>query len=238
VGLLLRDGVYQTRIRLGELQPDYWSDEEIIYDLNHAAQDLCSSAGNLTDFRKVPFPEGVQEVALDVAVDQIISVSYYSGQLFQIPALNEAAQVQVANQVTGIPIAWYTKTATRVLSPQGVSGDIMPSSLTPSNQTGQDYVTVLGLWPLPIAPYEINLSFVAFHPFVTKPLDPMAVDARFARTWVAYAVARGKEKESAFEEAQYFQAQYDAGKQEFMPTLARGSSSVIFVDQNPSIYND
>jgi hypothetical protein len=90
---------------------------------------------------------------------------------------------------------------------------------------------------------------------MNTPLSPCAVPARFSKGWVAYAIARCKEKESALDEAAYYDKIYEKAKEdmrlygitmkqlktpptyggEAWPSLARGSSSIIFIDQSPQL---
>ena len=260
MGLSLRDGVYQARTLLGEQIPNYWYTNDLIYHLNWAAQDLCSEAQCLETLFQTTYPGGTEEVALPVWVDKVLGVAVFSGQLFQLQALDDYSDAQVASRVGNIPQLFYTKIGVNVMSPQG----------TPSNPTGNivavpvlsrpeatDNTTVLGLWPFPGADMPVSIWCTRSHPWVDTPEAPVLIPSRFAMTWIAYAVARGKEKESMLDEAQYWQAKYDAGRQELVnyfimrkqsktgpsyggrawPTLARGSSSVIFIDSNPGLVN-
>lgn len=110
---------------------------------------------------------------------------------------------------------------------------------------------------IPSSNYDTTVWCTRFHPFMSNPQSICAIPARYSRAWIAYAVARAKEKESALEEAAYYQAQYEQGKRDFVqycvshkqlktpptyggtawPSLARGSSSIIFIDQNPQAIN-
>jgi hypothetical protein len=221
---------------------------------------MCSEAQNLEAFFPTTYPALTQEVAMPPWVDKILGVAVFSGQLFQLQAVDDYADVQIANRVGGIPMCFYTKIGALTLSPQGTpanqTGDIVPVPiLHPPAAT--DAATVLGLWPVPSQNMPTQIWCSRMHPFQTKPLDPIYIPARFADAWLSYAVARGKEKESMLDEAQYYQAKYEKGRQAMtdyfvmrkqlktMPTyggsnfpmMARGSSSVIFVDQSPSLIN-
>lgn len=266
MSLTLRDIVYQVRVKLGELIPNFWSDADIIYDVNCGLKDMCSAAQNLETAVQFTWPNQpgtttpMQESPLQPNVDQIIGVGIYSGQFFQLNAL-DASDVQIANKVQGIPIGFYTRTDTKILTPQGNvntnTGDIQLVPLVPANPQGQDYTTVLGMWPVPLTNYDTTVWYTQTHPFVTKPLDSVAVPDRFQQFIVAYAVARSKEKESALDEAKYYDLKYEQGKQAMVdyyishkqlrtfpqyggttwPSLARGSSSIIFIDQSPTAIN-
>jgi hypothetical protein len=269
MGLTLADGVHQTRVKLGELIPNFWNDEDIVYDLNYAAQDMCSEAQYLEQpvqflWPNVPgTPAGtvnpIQEAALQPWVDQVLRVSIYSGQAFELQAV-DAADVQVATKVGNIPLLFYTRTGSTLLSPQGAgnnSGDFSIFPVEPQLANTPEFSTILGLWPVPSSNYDTTIWVTRFHPQMTNPLDICAVPARYSQNWIAYAVARAKEKESAIDEAAYYQGIYEKGKKDFnlyctmhkqlktppsyggtaWPSLARGSSSIIFIDQNPGALN-
>jgi hypothetical protein len=267
MGLTLRDGIYQTRTRIGELIANFWVDEDIIYDLNYAAQDMCSEAQYLETAVQFLWPNvpgtnvPIQEAPLQPWVDQILSVAIYSGQLFQLQCV-DAADVQIASRVGNIPLLFYTKTGSTIMSPQGTSGqpgsgDISLLPVMPALPNTPEFTTVLGLWPIPSSNYDTTIWCTRFHPFMDNPLSICAIPARYSQGWIAYAVARCKEKESAFDEATYYQGIYDKHKAEFVqycishkqlktpptyggtvwPSLARGSSSIIFIDQQPTAIN-
>lgn len=269
MGLTLRDGVYRTRVALGEQIPNFWNDSDIIYDLNEAAQDMCSEAQYLEVPVQFLWPNvpgtapgvsnPVQEAALQPWVDQILRVAIYSGQLFELQAV-DASDVQVASKVGNIPLLFYTRTGSQYLSPQGAgnnTGDISVFPVQPQLTTQAEPTTVLGLWPVPSANYDTTIWCTRFHPWMDSPQDICSVPRRYAKAWYSYAIARAKEKESALDEAAYYQAIYEKGKVDFVqycishkqlktppsyggtawPSLARGSSSIIFIDQNPGLIN-
>src|SRR5438876_9255449 len=72
----LRDGVLAVRQRIGELQPWFWSDAEIIQELNTSARRMTSAAQSLQSvatFTATKAADGGwnQEYALPLDVDQI-----------------------------------------------------------------------------------------------------------------------------------------------------------------------
>lgn len=258
-GLTLRDGVQRTRLRLGEKKPQYWSNAEIISHLNFGAKQLTGAAQNLETVVQNTMPENQQEVALPLLVDQIFAVKVYSGQLFDLEQ-GSPESVQIASRVGGIPILFYTKTASQTMSPQGTaadeSSDITVVPLQPQ-AGGADFYTILGLWPIVSQDTEYTVMCTRVHPWMDKPLDPCGIPQQFADTWTAYACMRCLEKQRAYDEAGYYKQEYEQGKQQFIdyamssnqlrspldyggdtwPSMARGSSSVIFLDQNPGLYN-
>lgn len=260
MGLVLRDGVYQVRSFLGEQIANYWYTTDLIYHLNWAAQDMCSEAQCLETIHKLTYPSGAQEVVLPSHLDKVLAVGVYSGQFFQLEAADDWTDVQVANKASGIPQLFYTKVGTDYMSPLGgnsasnATADITPIQITQAPNTTGDY-TVLGLWPQPITNTPVSVWATRFHPWVTQPMSPILIPSRFAQGWYAYGVAMGKRKESMYDEADYWEGIYQRERKAFVdywiqrkqlktvpsyggsawPTLARGSSSVIFVDQSPGI---
>lgn len=258
MGLTLQNGVYMARQMLGEQIPEYWYTNDLIYHLNWAAQDMCGEAQSLETIFQTYYPAQTQEVAMPQWVDRILGVAVFSGQLFQLEALDDYADGQFANRFTGIPYNYYSKVGTPYLSPQGIpggaTGDIFPVPIL-QGVTATDDTTVLGLVPQPASTLHTSIWCTRFHPFCTKPQDVIHVPARYADGWYSYAIARGKEKESMLDEAIYYQAKYDKAKEDLVnqavrrrltksgptyggatwPMFTRGSSSIIFIDQNPGI---
>jgi hypothetical protein len=258
----LIDGVYGVRTKLGEQNPNYWSTEDIIYDLNWGLKEMCSAAQNLETAIQFPWPNvagttnPIQEAPLRPWVDQILSVAIYAGQLFQLQYM-EATDVQVATRVGNIPLGFYTRTDTREEVPQGAGATTGDLSVIPIPGQATDFQTVLGLWPVPSSNYDTTVTCTKFHPWVTNPTTPLGIPDQFMQGLIAYGVARAKEKESAFDESAYYDKIYQMYKQKMIdyyinhkqlrtfpqyggtswPSLARGSSSIIFVDQNPALFN-
>ena len=205
-----------------------------------------------------------QENMLPVNLDQVLWVGFYAGQFFQLKPL-EQSSVLVANKVQGIPIGFYTRTDTQQQLTQGggatgagmTTGDMFISDFKPNPAIGKDYFTALGLWPIPQSITDITISATRFHEWVEKPTDRCGIPRRFITGPAFYAMWNCKLKQENMDVAQYYQAQYDKIKRQMndyyvfckqmvappewggsaWPTLTRGSSSVIFVDQNPGLMN-
>lgn len=260
MSLTLQQVFNNTRQKLGELNPLYWSDAEIILTINQVIQEMCSEAQSLETVEQIPWPALTQEQPLKVWFENVSDVSIYMGQLFQLQPLEDFSDVQVANRTSGIPVAYYTKVGTNVMSPQGTPGNQTPDIvLQPQHRAPNpdEMLTILGLWPMPSQTASVTVWGTRFHKWVQEPQDPVYIPMRFLDVIVAGAVADGKEKESMLDEAQYYEGKYQAGLQKFKeyaiqrrvlkslpsyganggPLLARGSSSVIYVDQNPGLYN-
>lgn len=261
----LRDIVYRARDLLGEQIPNFWKQDIVIELINEALQDMCSDAQNLETLIQFPSPtvpgntsQMAQETMLPVNLDNILWVGFYSGQFFQLQPL-EQSSVLVANKVQGIPIGFYTRTDTQQTLTQGggtnSTGDMFISDFKPNPAIGKDYFTALGLWPIPQNVTDITISCTRFHERVEKPLDRCGIPRRFIQGPISYVMWQSKLKQENMDVAQYHQAQYEKQKRAMndyyvmskqlvafpdwgmsaWPSLTRGSSSVIFVDQNPSV---
>jgi hypothetical protein len=205
-----------------------------------------------------------QETMLPVNLDQVLWVGFYAGQFFQLQPL-EQSSVLVANKVQGIPIGFYTRTDTQQVLTQGggvtpageTTGDMYISDFRPNPAIGKDYFTALGLWPIPQSVTDITISCTRFHERVEKPLDRCGIPRRFIMGPISYVMANSKLKQENMDVAASWEARYEKVKREMnnyyvfckqmvsppewggtmWPSLTRGSSSVIFVDQNPSSIN-
>lgn len=260
MGITLRSAVFSVRQKLGEMRPWLWSDEEIIESLNEAARIMCSAAQSLTGFVTFNTAQAAdgnwaQEYVLPLDVDQIVQAAYLSGTVFPLTPV-PAESVQIGGVVGGIPFYIYIREFTKFLTPQVAStGGIQ---VTPIDPNQPDARTVIGLYPIPNAVLPVYLWYQAWHPNLQFPMDMFQIPDAFKLGLVAYAVARGKEKESAFGEAQYWDGQHEKYKQAFIdwritngqeitppvysnspipPYFLRGASSVIVVAQNPSTFN-
>jgi hypothetical protein len=263
VSIALRDVVFDIRELLGEQVPNYWNPNTIIADINEALQDICSYCQNLETIIQFPWPfePGTttlsQEAKLPVHVDNIIWCGYYSGQFFQLSPLADDS-VLVANRVQGIPIGFYTRTDTKQILTQGGgnnTGDMFVVQTQPNPSNSQDYFTALGFWPIPQQQLNTTLMCTRFHEYVSKPLDRCGVPIRFKQAITNFVMWKAKRKQQAYDEAADYRNTYKEIREEMnfyyinnkqlkggpeyggqlWPTLARGSSSVIFIDQNPQL---
>ena len=255
--LSLKQAVYQVRSALGELQPYYWSDNQIIANLNFGAREMCSIAGSLTREQDLILSlnnqTGTQEVPLDVEVDAVKGCKYFTGQLFDLE-YHDWQSLQVGASTGSIPRYYYTKTATRQLTPQSTgTSDIVEMPIGPNSPLGEVYRTVLGVWPIPPEPATIHVWYSYFHDWMNDPTDYCAIPSRFIWPWCCYAIAKCLRTEKAIAEAQEYEAQYEAGVEKYRiyasrqnqgnkparygmiiePWRQNASSSVILVDPNP-----
>lgn len=246
----LRDGVISVRARLGENVAFKWSNENIIADLNESAKRMCSIAQNVNAYFEPALAANAQETWLPTIADTITAVGYYQGQLFQLAPVNEN-DVKWGGFSGSTPSYFYVRTDTRVLTPQVALGQI--SYTTIPNQI--DPVTVIGTWPVTAEATVLNVWCTIFHPVMRNPIDPCSIPDRFKDAWTAFAIGRGKEKESAYQEADRFFQLHDKGTEEFRqymmlqrqavappsygnmtPSfLNRPSSTVLIVGNNPGL---
>jgi hypothetical protein len=252
--LNLGDILYQVRNDLGEITPNFWSNSELIYHINTGAKAMCRKAQNLNSGEVVSYAEGQQEAALSVDVDMITYIAYFSGQLFPLAPISEN-QVKFGGYMTGIPYYFYVKTDTLLMFPQVSGGDMQIQPVPQAVQgNNPDPRTVIGLWPIPAMSTQVNFEYIPLHPFVTKPLDPIRIPDEFVDGVVYYAMSRALRKEKAFDEADRYLQLFQNQSDDFMgysvmqkqvagtimygdntpPIWARGSSSVIMVNQNPT----
>lgn len=255
--LSLKDAVYQVRSKIGELNEFNWSNYQIIADLNYAAREMCSIAQTLTREQQVVLQAnpttGTQEVALDVEIDEIKACKYFSGQLFDLE-YGDWKQLQTGASTGSIPLYYYTKVGTRQLTPQSqATSNILNIPIGPETPLGDEYYTVLGVWPIPPQPATVSVWYSYFHTWMTDPTDPCVIPSRFLWPWACAAIAKCKRIEMAIGEAQEYEAIFEKGKEEYrmyacrqkkgesparygteqQPWRRNASSSVIFVDPFP-----
>lgn len=258
MGLTLKDGVYHVRTEIGELEEFYWSDNQIIFDLNHAARRMCNTAGNLTKYQAVQLSingDGSQEAPLDEEVNTVKACSYFSGQLFDLEP-HDWKSLQTGAAVGSIPRWYYLKTDTLQLTPQNTgTSNISEYPIGPNNPFGTTYRTVVGVWPIPPEPAELHVWYSYIHRWMQDPLDPCAVYENYLEAWASYAIARCYRMQKAYAEAQEFMDKFVSGEEAFRvwqgkqrnsdqparygitsdPWRQSASSSVIFVDPSPSM---
>lgn len=256
--LSLKDGVYRVRTEIGELDEWSTSNQQIITDLNFAAKEMCSEAQELTKYENLTLAAvedgGTQEAALELEVDQVKAVKYFSGQLFDLEP-HEWETLQIGASSGSIPLWYYIKTATRDLTPQSTdTSDILQIPIPTPSVGGGGYYTVIGVWPIPPEPAEIHVWYSYFHKYMDSPTSICAVPFRFLEGWASYAIARYLRTEKAMGEAELAMAKYKAAKEEYRiyasrqrnarkparygmvqePWRQSASSSVIFVDPSPT----
>lgn len=254
----LRDGLIAVRNKIGEIVPQFWSDEDLVADLNVSARRMCSAAQYLQSFATFNTTtdangNSAQEYILPKDVDQITGAAYYSGVVYPLtPVAREA--IQLGGLVQGIPFYFYIKKTTKVLTPQISTGIISQ----PISGNEGDARTVIGLYPIPNSPLPVYIWYQQWHPDLEHTYDEVQIPDRFKLPWVAYAVARAKEKEDDITSAQYYDSMHERGIQEFIeyqmtngqeitppiysnrpvpPYFLRGANTVLVIAQNPGTTN-
>lgn len=226
----LRDGVFDVRMALGEAQANLWSDDEIIRHLNQSARRMCNKAQSLKSFdafetAQITLPDGskqfAQEYILPIDIDELIDAKFWAGSLFPLKLCQEE-DVQIGARVGGLPFWLYVVQGRRFLTHQTATG-ICKQDLPPND--GGDPRTIIGLYPMPTGVIPIYLWYLKWHQDMKTPFDEVMIPNAFGRAWIAWAVARCKEKESAITEAQYWDGIHDAGTQEYVDyMMAQGQS--------------
>jgi hypothetical protein len=255
----LRDGVLAVRNNIGEIVPQFWSNDFIVDALNVSARAMTSEAQSLqtfATFNTKQLPSGVwaQEYILPGDIDQIIGAAYLSGVVFPLTPVPRES-VQLGSYVGGIPMYFYEKQYTQELTHQTPTG-IEMEAINPNDLAGSR--CTIGFYPVPQQVLPVYIWYQQWHPQMKNPTDLCLIPDKFKQGWIAYAVARCKEKEAAMQEAQYWDGVHMRVKQEFVdwritngqeitpptfsnrplpPYFLRGASSVIVVAQNPGLVN-
>lgn len=254
--MCLRDAVYHVRSEIGELQEFNWSDFQIIKDLNDDAKAMCSDAQSLTRYDDLLMSSvgAYQEAALDVEIDKVKDCKYFLGGLYDLYP-REFNQLQTGNSVGSQPIYYYLKTGTKDLTPQDTDGDITRTPIQAQNFGGTAFYTVLGIWPKVTTDANIHVWYSYFHPYMQDPTDICMIPPHFFKDWCSGAIARCLRIENDAVRAATYEAKFDKGKDAYRvwaasqrrgnqtaqygksiePWRRNASSSVIFVDPNPTM---
>jgi len=163
---------------------------------------------------------------------------------------------QGAGQTTGdIAVKNFDTPNTNITPNPQALGQFISNVPTSSNPQIVTYSTMLGLWPIPQQNYDVTIACTRNHPQLVNDADVLAIPPRFTDGPVHYTVWKAKLKQQAYDEATYYKGLYDADVKRMndyyiahkqlktmpdyggtaWPTLARGSSSVIFLDQSPGV---
>jgi hypothetical protein len=229
MGLRLKDAFFKVRSLLGELNQSYWSDQQIIMDLNTAARDMCSTAQTLTQEQDIALEQttlegtqtGLQEAALIVDIDEIKSCKYFSGQLYDLE-YHDWDTLQLGASTGSIPLYFYIKTDTRQLTPQSTATSQILNIPIASDQLGDQYRQVIGVWPIPPEPATLSVWYSYLHRWMATPTDPCALPYQFLDGWVAYGVGQSLLIEKAYDEAATWMATYEKRKEAYRVFATRG----------------
>jgi hypothetical protein len=222
---------------------------------------MSSIATTLTKFENITLQLvqtadniGLQEAALDPNIDQIKSVKYFMGQLFDLVP-HDWKTLQEGSVVGSIPLYYYTKTSTKSLTPQvPTTTDIQQIPINPQIPQGSPFSQVIGVWPIPPNPSQLHVWYSYFHPWMDEPWSACEIPDRFLEGWAAYAIARCKRIENAHSESQMYVTAFDKACEDYRiyastrrqsdkparygsaiePWRRNPSSSVVVVDPFPT----
>lgn len=196
----LRQAILQVRYGLDEITPALWTDVEIIAWLNEGAQLMNSLAQVLIGVQKIPSVIGKQEYVLNEDCDEIDSVAYFNGTLLR-PIPTQQAAVQVGTSTLGIPVSFYLRTVTLQFMDQDPNGGDINVTQIPQGVARKPRM-VIGLAPIPsVAGQMLTVSYFARHYQMFLDDDESAIPQEFQRGYIDFAIAKGKEKEAAYAEA-------------------------------------
>jgi hypothetical protein len=240
-GLRAKDGYFKVRSKLGELNQSYWSDKQILMDLNIAARAMCSTAQSLTKYSAVQLQlnasNGTQEAPLPLDIDEVKSVKYFSGQLYSLE-FHDWDSLQTGASTGSIPRYFYIKTDTTQLTPQNTgTSNIQNIPIGPQGPLGDEYRQVLGVWPIPPIPAQISVWYSYLHKWMQDPTDPCAIPYQFIDGWVAYVLREALRIEKAYDEAMIYDTMYKEVLAEYKIYAAKQRNGSKFaqygVDQSP-----
>lgn len=136
-----------------------------------------------------------------------------------------------------------------------VAGQFIQNNISSGNPQQTTYSTMMGLWPIPQQNLDVTVACTRNHPELKNDTDLIAIPPRYTDGPVHYCMWKAKLKQQAYDEANTYMQMYLKNRQEMAdyyishkqlkafpdyggsmwPTLARGSSSVIFIDQSPGV---
>ena len=229
----LRDGVVMVRDRLGEGSPWFFDTNSIIRDLNHSARALCSNAQSLRE-----------TYASVTALDPLAGSGVYS-QEYMLPADLEYAyngriqigipypldfrtqeELQLGAFTPSAPFRAYVRFGRQ--KSQQIPGGAIQIETPPASKVGTAHWWI-GFWPVPAAAYNFWVNYIAYHPWMADPMSPLCLPdtGEWADIWVAYAVARGKEKEGDLVAAAALDAKFNAGMEAYKNYMLKSMSAII-----------
>lgn len=166
---------------------------------------MCSLCQLLVATKQISSVQGQQEYALPDDLDEVENVVFWNGTLLRNIPVSQA-QVQNGCQTQGIPVAFYLRFMTMQFMNQGANSDIAITEINPGARKPK---RVIGLFPIPsMTGQNITVTYYQRHYPLQQSLDEFAIPDEFMRGVVAYAQAKGKEKESAYQEADKFMATF------------------------------
>lgn len=202
----LREMILEVRSALDEPSESarMWTDTEIKRWLNQAARIMVSTSLPLQAVYKTPTVASQQEYALPDEVIKVFSVTYFQGRNYQLrPADNVGIQSGVL--VTGTPSSFYLRQRSRnTAGLTTTTVDVQPVDANNPRKAAM----VIGLDPAPSGVGSLIVSYYSRSMVLVNDGDEISIPEEFHDGICAYAIAKGKEKDLAYEEGQLYLARF------------------------------
>ena len=190
----------EVRRGLNEATADLFADSEINDWLNEAAKVMCELAQPMQAFWQKTLTASQQEYELPGDFDEIFSVKLTNSSNIEDLSPIEAGDAQFGAFGTGTPSRYYLRYLTTQRADQTASGIILTNIASTQ--------TVIGFYPAPSSALTVTVYYHPSHYKMQTDASVPWVPVQFRRGLVSYAIARGKEKERAYQEADRFQGQF------------------------------
>lgn len=203
----------EVRRALDELTADFWTDNEINDWLNEGVRTMCQIAQPLqyihqftTQLRPGSTTEYAQEYALPEDIDEVYGVSLLSsGALYEL-MLGDSRRIQLGTKISGTPDQYYIRYLAKQKADHVSTGGLSLSDVIRDDSTAVR--PILGLFPVPNSALTVNVCYYSKHFIMTANNDVCAIPYEFQRGPICFAIAKGKEKDAAFAEADRYMDQF------------------------------
>lgn len=210
--MILAQAILRVRQKLGEIRPKFWTDQEIINDLNQSAQRLSTEAKCLVGVHVIPSIAGENEYPLPRTVDEVIGVSYLQGTQLRESSIDRCVALG-GTSVQGTPTRFYITNGTFVKAHQESDASITITNIWDTVSTRAR--KTLGLWPKPgQSDQDITVYSYDVHPWMQKLNDESCIPQGYEDVWIAYAVAQGKSKAGDMVSYNNYMTIFDNGKEQ------------------------
>ncbi len=177
---------------------ELWSDDEVKRWLNQALRIMCSVAQPLQSHHRFLTVLGQQEYVLPDSVIRIFGVQYNDG-IVRTLTPRDTLTAQDGAYATGVPDYFYLRNRT-LNTVTHTSTDLAVAPVDPNKP--QKAAMVLGLDPIPATSnIPVIVNHFSRHQLLIMPADCPNLPEEFHDGLCAYAIAKGKEKESSYLEA-------------------------------------
>jgi len=197
----LRDGVQGVRRKFGEGKPWLVSNNNIIRDLNFAANSMASEAQLIRDTWASqtainPAVEGgttyYQEYQMPLNVEMPLNAKIKIGVMYPLNLDFQQSELQLYGFVASTPFAGYLRYGVNLTQqvPSANSGGGEIVMRLPGNKANVAE-WILGFYPVPSATFQFWVDYVAKHPQMVAPMDICLIPDRkeFYDAWIAGAIA-------------------------------------------------